>query len=86
MGASIAEDKRRELPTKTALEQAGEVMIKDKDGKEIALKSLWEGKPANEQQLIIFIRHFFCGVSAFSRSWWRYQRCATKHIYFELLN
>lgn len=66
MGASTAEDdRRRELPTEAALSEAGEIMIKDKDGKEIALKSLYTGKPADERQLLIFIRHFFCGVSAY---------------------
>lgn len=66
MGASTAEDdRRRELPTEAALSEAGEIMIKDKDGKEIPLKSLYTGKPADERQLLIFIRHFFCGVSAY---------------------
>jgi hypothetical protein len=63
MGASNAENNRRELPTKSALGEAGEIKIQDKDGKEIALKSLYTEKPANERQLLIFIRHFFCGVS-----------------------
>ncbi|KAI5369232.1 Putative peroxiredoxin-like 2A/B/C, Thioredoxin-like superfamily [Septoria linicola] len=61
MGASLADDQRRELPPRAALDEAGNVLIKDKTGKEVAFKSLYTDRPAEEQQLIIFIRHFFCG-------------------------
>lgn len=53
----------RELPDEKTIAEAGEVMIKDKDGQDIPLKSLWSGKGEGEKQLIIFVRHFFCGVS-----------------------
>lgn len=52
----------RELPDEKSLAEAGEVMIKDKDGGQIPLKSLWTDKAQNERQLIVFVRHFFCGV------------------------
>ncbi|PPJ54207.1 hypothetical protein CBER1_01062 [Cercospora berteroae] len=61
MATSITEEKRRELPSQATLDEVGEINIKDKDGKEVPLKSLYTGKPANERQLIIFVRHFFCG-------------------------
>lgn len=67
MSQSTAKDgAHRELPGETDLAKAGEVMIKDGDGNQIPLKSLWTNKPENERQLIIFIRHFFCGVSPIS--------------------
>lgn len=53
----------RELPDPKKLSEAGEVLIKDKDGKDVPFKSLYTDKPADERQLIVFIRHFFCGVS-----------------------
>lgn len=42
------------------LQEAGELKIKDESGNEVAFKSLYEGQSG--RQLIIFIRHFFCGV------------------------
>jgi hypothetical protein len=50
-----------ELPDAKALQEAGELMIKDEHGKEVTFKSLYEDK-SGTQQLIIFVRHFFCGV------------------------
>ena len=50
-----------ELPDAKTLEEAGELLIKDEYGKEVPFKSLYEGKGG--QQLIVFTRHFFCGVS-----------------------
>lgn len=44
------------------LQEAGELKIKDERGQEVVFKSLYEGQPG--RQLIIFIRHFFCGVGA----------------------
>jgi hypothetical protein len=58
-----ASDAHRELPSKEALDKAGEHMIQDENGNEIAFKTLYTDKPADERQLIIFVRHFFCGVS-----------------------
>lgn len=53
----------RALPDKQTVEAAGELLIKDEKGTEIPFKSLYSDKPADERQLIIFVRHFFCGVS-----------------------
>ena len=50
------------LPDASTLKEAGELSIKDENGKEIQFKSLYEGKPG--RQLIVFIRHFYCGVRA----------------------
>lgn len=53
----------RELPDPKKVGEAGDVLIKDKDGKDVPFKSLYTDKPADERQLIVFIRHFHCGVS-----------------------
>lgn len=58
-------DAHRALPEKKTVETAGEHLIKDEKGNEIAFKSLYTDKPAGERQLIVFVRHFFCGVSLF---------------------
>lgn len=58
-----APDAHRELPSKETVQKAGEHMIKDETGNEIAFKTLYADKPADERQLIVFVRHFFCGVS-----------------------
>ena len=50
-----------ELPNAKTLEEAGELKIKDEYGKEIQFKNLYANKQG-QQNLIIFIRHFFCGV------------------------
>lgn len=55
-------DAHRALPEKKTVDAAGELLIKDEKGTEIAFKSLYANKPAGEKQLIVFVRHFFCGV------------------------
>lgn len=52
----------RQLPSPSVLAEAGDLTIKDSAGNTVPLKSLYADKPSSEQQLIIFIRHFFCGV------------------------
>ena len=51
-----------ELPNAQTLQQVGELPVKDENGKEIRFKSLYEDQPG--RQLIVFIRHFYCGVRA----------------------
>ena len=50
------------LPDARTLKEAGDLPIKDENGGEIQFKSLYEDKPG--RQLIVFIRHFYCGVRA----------------------
>jgi hypothetical protein len=59
---SSPDDAHRALPEKKVLDAAGEHLIQDEKGNEIAFKSLYTDKPAGERQLIVFVRHFFCGV------------------------
>ena len=49
-----------DLPDKKTVDEAGEMMIQDESGKEFPFKELYQNKKG--QQLIVFIRHFFCGV------------------------
>jgi hypothetical protein len=52
------------LPSDEELEKAGNVSIFDAEGNSRPFKSLYSGSQAiGEQQLVIFVRHFFCGVS-----------------------
>ena len=48
------------LPDAKTLEEAGNIMIQDEAGKQFPFKELYQNKKG--QQLIVFIRHFFCGV------------------------
>lgn len=49
-----------DLPDIKVLEQAGELEIQDKDGKKIKFKSLYAEQ--GKKHVIVFVRHFFCGV------------------------
>lgn len=63
-GTTIVEhndDEQYKLPNAKTLQEAGELKIQDENGTEVPFRSLYEGKPG--RQLIVFIRHFFCGVS-----------------------
>ena len=51
--------KGRIPPTKAELDAVADHCVQDADGNKIPFKQLYEAKP---RVLIIFIRHFFCGV------------------------
>lgn len=58
-----------EPPTSERLAEAGNVPIYDSDGNSRPFRSLYEGvEHQGQRQLLIFIRHFYCGVSI-STSW-----------------
>jgi hypothetical protein len=51
-------------PDAEALAEADKVPLYDSEGNMRLFKTLYTGETAiGEQQLIIFVRHFFCGVS-----------------------
>lgn len=56
------------LPDQQTIQEAGQLPIKDKDGNKVPFQSLFTDKDPAQRQLIIFIRHFFCGVSRPSQS------------------
>lgn len=51
-----------ELPTPETLAKIGDYMLLDRDGKSHPFRSLYSGKHVARRVLIIFVRHFFCGV------------------------
>jgi hypothetical protein len=51
------------LPDQEVLDAAAEIPIFDERGNSRLFSSIYEGPQAiGEQQLIIFVRHFYCGV------------------------
>jgi hypothetical protein len=53
------------LPSKSTLEKIADLPVFDVDGKTVPFKSLyWPGGNETQKVMIIFIRHFFCGVCA----------------------
>ena len=48
------------LPDAQTLQDVGELLIKDENGKSMAFKSPYEDQPG--RRLIVLIRHFYCGV------------------------
>lgn len=51
-----------ELPSPVMLEKIKDYIVLDKDGKSYAFKTLYSGSHVARRVLVIFIRHFFCGV------------------------
>jgi hypothetical protein len=51
-----------DLPTRETLKQVEDFPILDQDGKAVPFKTLYTGPNVARRVLIIFIRHFFCGV------------------------
>lgn len=51
-----------ELPSAETRRKAEELPVLDREGKSHAFKSLYEGPESGSRVLVIFIRHFFCGV------------------------
>lgn len=53
-------------PTKADLERAADLVVLDKDKKKHTFKSLYaDNEHGPRRVLVVFIRHFFCGVSVF---------------------
>lgn len=50
------------LPSKAELDKAAKLPILDMNGKRQAFGNLFIGESASQKHLIIFVRHFFCGV------------------------
>lgn len=64
------------LPSPETLQELEKYTVLDESGKSHPFKSLYTGPNVARRVLIIFIRHFFCGVSACPHlitstlSWW----------------
>ena len=51
------------IPTQALLQKIESLVVLDKDGKTVPFKDLYNGPNVARRVLVIFIRHFFCGVS-----------------------
>jgi hypothetical protein len=58
-----AVDSNNELPSPATLRKIENYIVLDRHGKSFPFKSLYSGKHVARRVLIIFVRHFFCGVS-----------------------
>jgi hypothetical protein len=61
-------DVTNDIPTASDLQRVGDLLVLDAQGKSRPFKELYEAPLVAPRQLIIFIRHFFCGVSTASLS------------------
>lgn len=55
-----------ELPSPDLLRKTENFIVLDKDGKTHTFKSLYTGPNVPRRVLVVFVRHFFCGVSLFA--------------------
>lgn len=51
-----------EIPSAQTLKEIEDFIVLDSDGKSHAFKTLYSGTNVARRVLVIFIRHFFCGV------------------------
>lgn len=51
-----------EIPNQEVLKKVGNFMLLDRDGRAVQFKDLYSGPNVARRVLVIFIRHFFCGV------------------------
>lgn len=51
------------LPTVADLQKVADLPVLDADGQSQPFKNLYSGSKAAQRVLLIFVRHFFCGVS-----------------------
>jgi hypothetical protein len=52
-----------DIPTPQDLDKVADMVVLDAQGQSIPFKDLYQAPLVAPRQLIIFIRHFFCGVS-----------------------
>lgn len=57
-------DTNNTIPSPEMLRKVAELPVLDKDGKSRPFKSLYSGPNVARRVLVIFVRHFFCGVSS----------------------
>lgn len=55
-----------ELPSAETIERIGDYIVLDRHGKTHTFRSLYTGRSVARRVLVIFVRHFFCGVCPFA--------------------
>jgi hypothetical protein len=63
-------DVNDDIPTEKDLEKVAELLVLDADGQSRPFKEIYDAPHRAPRQLIVFIRHFFCGVRTPRRTWW----------------
>jgi hypothetical protein len=53
------------IPSQAVLKKIEGLVVLDKDGKTVPFKDIYNGPNVARRVLVIFIRHFFCGVRPF---------------------
>jgi hypothetical protein len=56
-------DVNNDPPTEDDLDRVGDLLVLDAQGQSRPFKELYNAPHVAPRQLIIFVRHFFCGVS-----------------------
>jgi len=51
-----------EIPSQETLDKIANINVLDRDGRSIPFKNIYTGPNVARRVLVIFIRHFFCGV------------------------
>lgn len=59
-------DSNNDLPSLATIKKIENYHVLDRDGKSHTFRSLYTGKHVARRVLIIFVRHFFCGVSSWT--------------------
>ena len=59
-------DSNNDLPSLATIKKIENYHVLDRDGKSHTFRSLYTGKHVARRVLIIFVRHFFCGVSSWA--------------------
>jgi hypothetical protein len=60
--AEVGVGAQYKLPSEEVVKQAGEVTIYDAAAKPMLFKSLYSSNGRRKRVMVIFVRHFFCGV------------------------
>lgn len=53
------------LPSAETQHQVADLPVFDREGKELPFSNVYNGPNATDRTLIVFVRHFFCGVCFF---------------------
>lgn len=56
-------DTTNQIPSAETIEKINSFVVLDGDGKSHTFESLYNGPNSPRRVLLIFVRHFFCGVS-----------------------
>ena len=75
------EESHYKIPDTKTIQEAGDLKIKDENGNEFAFKSLYESQTG--RQLIVFIRHFYCGVRS-GHLCFRSRSSTNQRLYFSI--